>query len=181
MYVLLTALNNLLIQTYRCSIVLVTEIVADVCIALALIWKFRSLNSSASLANMRAFIRRLVIMTVKTGSATSIVVLIAFTLYISNPEANFSVGLMFTLGRVYSLTTLVNLNARNRLHGEIEGNDDDLEQANWLKSNTERRGQQQEAHRMSVIRITKTFHVEDLSAVRPSDDSYVYFPAYCLL
>lgn len=144
---------------------LVTSAIADVCIALALIFQFRHLTSYASLPNVRSVIQRLLIATIKTGSATSIVALTVFTLYIINPKANLSLGLGFILGRLYSLTMLANLNARNRLQGEIENKGVNCEPTDWLKASATRREQQLGVYETSLVHIVKTVHIEDASAV----------------
>lgn len=142
------------------SIWIVTGAVADVCIAIALIWQFWRIAKHTSFPNTRSLIHRLVIATIKTGSATSIIALVIFLLYIIDNQQNFALGIAFSLGRIYSLTMFVNLNARNTLSGAGQSENNEFEMSNLRSKNAGGHGDHSKAPSVSVIHVVKTIHIE---------------------
>ncbi|KAJ7866436.1 hypothetical protein B0H14DRAFT_3442431 [Mycena olivaceomarginata] len=89
---------------------LVTEAVVDINIAATLLWQLR--KARPNLVETRSVLDRLVTLTIQTGTATvalSVGGLVAFFL---KKESNVPVGMVYTLGRVYMLSMLANLNIR---------------------------------------------------------------------
>lgn len=74
-------------------------------------------------AATKSLIFRLIITTIRSGSATSVVALTALSLFLGDEEANYCVGVAGTLGRIYTLTMLANLNARRVIRGVGQSDD----------------------------------------------------------
>ncbi|KAL0575675.1 hypothetical protein V5O48_006286 [Marasmius crinis-equi] len=89
---------------------LVSSAIADVTIAASLVVQLHRVKTA--FANTQSLIKRLSGLAIQTGSATSVIALIALIIYLQNNESNISVGVAFTLGRMYALTMLRNLNTR---------------------------------------------------------------------
>ncbi|KAL8291493.1 hypothetical protein RQP46_002471 [Phenoliferia psychrophenolica] len=93
----------------------------DFLIAVALLWRLIILKkqhqSAAAMveSRMTGVLERLVVTTIETGSATATVALVILTTYLADKETNTCVGIGFTLGRIYTLTMLMNLNPRKEL------------------------------------------------------------------
>ncbi|KAF7341400.1 hypothetical protein MVEN_01876800 [Mycena venus] len=89
---------------------LVTEAVADLGIAAALLWEFlRTKSSSTETQNV---LNGLVTVTLQTGTATAAVALVAVIGYLLSQESNIGVLFTLCLGRTYMLSMLANLNIR---------------------------------------------------------------------
>ncbi|KAJ7333996.1 hypothetical protein DFH08DRAFT_1019835 [Mycena albidolilacea] len=91
------------------SILLVGEAVADLSIAAALLWQLRK---ARNLAGTRSVLNRLVALTIQTGTATATIAVAALIAFLLDPESNVSVGIGYTLGRMYVISMLANLNVR---------------------------------------------------------------------
>ncbi|KAJ6531462.1 hypothetical protein DFH09DRAFT_1183070 [Mycena vulgaris] len=89
---------------------LVTEAVVDLSIAAALLWELRKVRPA--LADKRSVLDRLVALTIRTGTATATLAVATVIAYLVKEESTISTGIAFTLGRVYVLSMLANLNIR---------------------------------------------------------------------
>ncbi|KAJ7062695.1 hypothetical protein C8F01DRAFT_1134974 [Mycena amicta] len=92
------------------SIWLVIEAVADLSIAAAMLWELR--KARPTLVDTRSVLDRLVVLTIRTGTATATLAVATVIAFLLNDETNISVGIAYTLGRVYVLSMLANLNVR---------------------------------------------------------------------
>ncbi|KAJ7466291.1 hypothetical protein FB451DRAFT_1260590 [Mycena latifolia] len=92
------------------TIWLVTEAVADLSIAAALLWELR--KARPSLVDTRSVLDRLVALTIRTGAATATLAVATVIAFLLKEETNISVGIAYTIGRVYVLSMLANLNVR---------------------------------------------------------------------
>ena len=111
-------------------------------------------------AATKSLIQRLIIATIRSGTATSIIALITVALFLSDKEANFCVGLTFCLGRVYTLTMLSNLNSRRAVSGVGESDEREPSGNSFSqRSGTARRNQ--ESFGMSGIHVIRTVRMED--------------------
>ncbi|KAJ7660866.1 hypothetical protein DFH06DRAFT_1193473 [Mycena polygramma] len=81
---------------------LVSGVVADTCIAAALLWEFTKGKGA----------KRLGAQLVQSGAAGAAVALIALIAYLLDHRNNVHLGIAWCLGRVYVLTMLANLNTR---------------------------------------------------------------------
>ncbi|KAJ6505894.1 hypothetical protein C8R47DRAFT_1316044 [Mycena vitilis] len=81
---------------------LVSEVVADACIAAALMWEFRKGKGA----------KRFGAQLVQSGAAGAVVTLVALVAYLLDHRSNVHLGIAWCLGRVYVLTMLANLNTR---------------------------------------------------------------------
>ncbi|KAF8918438.1 hypothetical protein CPB85DRAFT_1430610 [Mucidula mucida] len=89
---------------------LVASAVADIAIAVSLVFKLQS--TPTTFKETKTLIHRLTFAAVQTGSVTSALAILCLILYLINTESNITVGFGFCLGRVYTLTMLFNLNTR---------------------------------------------------------------------
>ncbi|KAF8198797.1 hypothetical protein K438DRAFT_1966764 [Mycena galopus ATCC 62051] len=89
---------------------LVTEAVTDISIAAALLWELMKVR--ASLKATKSLVNRLVAQTIQSGSAGAIIALAASIAFLINKESNVPTGIAYTLGRIYCITMLANLNSR---------------------------------------------------------------------
>ncbi|KAF7328511.1 hypothetical protein MVEN_02538400 [Mycena venus] len=94
-----------------CTLWLVTEAVADISIAAALIWQFK--KARPYLVETSSILDRLMLLTMQTGTATATIAAGALVAFLLNEESNVCVGIAYTLGRVYMLSMLANLNVRS--------------------------------------------------------------------
>ncbi|KAJ7917457.1 hypothetical protein B0H13DRAFT_2442589 [Mycena leptocephala] len=92
------------------TIWLVTEAVADLSIAAALLWQLR--KAKPTLVETRSALDRLMALTIQTGTATATLAVATLTTFLLKEESNVPVGIAFMLGRVYVLSMLTNLNVR---------------------------------------------------------------------
>ncbi|KAF8215316.1 hypothetical protein K438DRAFT_1955292 [Mycena galopus ATCC 62051] len=89
------------------TIWLITEAVTDISIASALLWEFKKARATFYAT------KRLVAQTIQTGSAGATVALAALVAFLANKESNVPTAIAYTLGRMYCITMLANLNSRN--------------------------------------------------------------------
>ncbi|KAF8202803.1 hypothetical protein K438DRAFT_1758109 [Mycena galopus ATCC 62051] len=89
---------------------LITEAVADLSIAAALLWQL--LKARPTLVETRSVLDRLMMLTIQSGAATATVAAAALIAYLLDEEGNVTVGFAYTLGRMYILSMLANLNVR---------------------------------------------------------------------
>ncbi|KAF7328125.1 hypothetical protein MVEN_02569500 [Mycena venus] len=92
---------------------LVSSAATDTAIASALVIQLRSVTSA--FRETRSLIRRLIFHTIQTGSVTTAIAICVLVTYLNDTNANICVGFGFTLGRLYTLTMLFNLNNRQAL------------------------------------------------------------------
>ncbi|KAJ7775441.1 hypothetical protein B0H16DRAFT_1507411 [Mycena metata] len=92
------------------TIWLVTEAVADLSIAAAMLWELR--KARPTLNESRSVLDRLVALTIRTGTASATLAVAALIAFLLRDDNNVSVGIAYTLGRVYVLSMLANLNVR---------------------------------------------------------------------
>ncbi|EEB91020.1 hypothetical protein MPER_10694, partial [Moniliophthora perniciosa FA553] len=64
-------------------------------------------------------IKQLTTLAIQTGSPGAVVATIALITYLNDIESNITVGVAFTLGRVYTLTMLHNLNSRTYIDHQM--------------------------------------------------------------
>ncbi|KAJ6492973.1 hypothetical protein DFH09DRAFT_1451341 [Mycena vulgaris] len=86
---------------------LVTEAVADLSIAAALLWESR--KPRPTLVDTRSVLDRLVALTIRTGTATATLAVATVIAFLLKEETN---SIAYTLGRVYVLSMFANLNVR---------------------------------------------------------------------
>ncbi|KAJ7708894.1 hypothetical protein B0H17DRAFT_1174192 [Mycena rosella] len=89
---------------------LVSSAATDISIAAALVLQLHSVTSA--FRETRSLIRRLIFHTIQTGSFTTAIAICVLVTYLTDTNANICVGFGFTLGRLYTLTMLFNLNNR---------------------------------------------------------------------
>ncbi|KAJ7323816.1 hypothetical protein DFH08DRAFT_1028571 [Mycena albidolilacea] len=89
---------------------LITEAVTDISIASTLLWEIRKAKSSFK--ETRSLLNRLVAKTIQTGTAGASIALAVLIAFLANKESNVPTGIAYTLGRVYCITMLSNLNSR---------------------------------------------------------------------
>ncbi|KAJ6566099.1 hypothetical protein B0H19DRAFT_1257379 [Mycena capillaripes] len=96
------------------TVFIVTQVSADFIIAGALVYEFQKAKSKFMEGQRRIHnaLNLLVVLTIQTGSAKAIIAVAALILFLINDETNISVGIMYSLGRVYVLSMLLNLNIR---------------------------------------------------------------------
>ncbi|KAJ7869406.1 hypothetical protein B0H13DRAFT_2350935 [Mycena leptocephala] len=92
------------------TIWLVAEAVADLSIAAALLWQLR--KAKPTLVETRSALDQLMALTIQTGTATATLAVATLVTFLLKEESNVPVGIAFTLGRVYVLSMLANLNVR---------------------------------------------------------------------
>ncbi|KAJ7327865.1 hypothetical protein DFH08DRAFT_967662 [Mycena albidolilacea] len=90
------------------TIWLVTEAVVDLSIAAALLWQLRKIRPT--LVETQSVLDRLVALTIQSGTATTTLAVAALIGFLWKEESNISTGFAYTLGRVYVLSMLANLN-----------------------------------------------------------------------
>ncbi|KAJ6544985.1 hypothetical protein DFH09DRAFT_658171 [Mycena vulgaris] len=92
---------------------------ADTLITGVLVWKFRSIKTN--FAGTKDLLRRLSIASVRNGSITTAMTLITIIVFKNQPETNTATMIEMTIGRIYTLSMLSNLNNRSLLMGESQG------------------------------------------------------------
>ncbi|KAJ7490457.1 hypothetical protein FB451DRAFT_1220126 [Mycena latifolia] len=93
-------------------------VAADTVITGVLVYKFRSIKTSFS--DTKSLIRRLWLSAVRNGSITTVMTIITLVVFTLQPETNSAVMIEMTIGRVYTLSMLSNLNNRSVLLGESQ-------------------------------------------------------------
>ncbi|KAF7343083.1 hypothetical protein MVEN_01738700 [Mycena venus] len=93
---------------------LVTQVSVDLIIAGALVYEFQRAKSKFlnGRHRIRNTLNRLVVLTIQTGSATALIAVAGVITFLINVETNISTGILYSLGRVYVLSMLLNLNIR---------------------------------------------------------------------
>ncbi|KAG7087069.1 hypothetical protein E1B28_013050 [Marasmius oreades] len=86
---------------------------SDILIAAILIYTLQRMKTS--FRKTQTLIKRLTILAIQTGSPGSVVATIGLIVYLNDNENNISVGIAFSLGRIYALTMLHNLNSRGQI------------------------------------------------------------------
>ncbi|KAJ7831688.1 hypothetical protein B0H14DRAFT_3463863 [Mycena olivaceomarginata] len=89
---------------------LATEAVVDIDIAATLLWQLR--KARPNLVETRSVLDRLVTLTIQTGTATATLSVGGLVAFFLKEESNVPVCMVYTLGRVYMLSMLANLNIR---------------------------------------------------------------------
>lgn len=90
---------------------LAAKAAADIAIAFAQIWNLQKVK--AQFEDSRHIVRRLSWKAIEAGSVTAMLAIAAIAAYACAPLTNFAVLIGMILGRIYSITLLANLNARN--------------------------------------------------------------------
>ncbi|KAF8135364.1 hypothetical protein K438DRAFT_1997347 [Mycena galopus ATCC 62051] len=90
---------------------LVTEVVVDTSIALALLWEFKKAKEIL-LGETKRVMDRLMAVTIQSGALAATLATAALISYYIMPESNVYTGFLYPLGRVYVITLLSNLNIR---------------------------------------------------------------------
>ncbi|KAJ6496343.1 hypothetical protein C8R45DRAFT_1132482 [Mycena sanguinolenta] len=91
---------------------LISEAVTDISIASALVWELTKIKSS--IRETRSLINKLVTQAIQTGSAGATIALAALIAFFVNKNSNVPAGIAYVLSRIYCITTLANLNSRER-------------------------------------------------------------------
>ncbi|KAJ7254246.1 hypothetical protein C8J57DRAFT_1722206 [Mycena rebaudengoi] len=86
------------------------EALTNVSISVALLWEFRKMRSPFT--NTQSLLRRLASQAIQTGSVGATISVAALIAYFAKNESNIPLGIAYSLGRVYCLTLLLNLNIR---------------------------------------------------------------------
>ncbi|KIY64844.1 hypothetical protein CYLTODRAFT_492794 [Cylindrobasidium torrendii FP15055 ss-10] len=139
------------------TIWLVCSAASDILIALALVWKFQSTNTTFS--QTKSLIQRLTYTAIQTGSVTTVLATLCLILFLIDPASNITVGFGFCLGRVYTLTMLFNLNTRSRSRGLNDSSSQGMShqsahnESYGLRQNTNKTNGGISVHRTAVVRI----------------------------
>ncbi|KAF8959769.1 hypothetical protein BDZ97DRAFT_1836886 [Flammula alnicola] len=91
-------------------------VAADTAISLALIWKLHQTRTFTK--DIQRLITRISVLAIMTGCATSTVAIATLISYLAYPLSALATCFSFFLGRVYSLTMLFSLIARDKLAGD---------------------------------------------------------------
>ncbi|KAF7343070.1 hypothetical protein MVEN_01737400 [Mycena venus] len=93
---------------------LVTQVSVDLIIAGAFVYEYQKAKSKFLKGRRRIHdtLNRLVVLTIQTGSATAVIAVVAVITFLINDETNIPTGIMYSVGRVYVLSMLLNLNIR---------------------------------------------------------------------
>ncbi|KAJ7290149.1 hypothetical protein C8J57DRAFT_1458800 [Mycena rebaudengoi] len=137
-------------------------VAADTFITAILVVKFQTLKTAFT--GTSELLRRLSIAAVRNGSITTTVTIITIVLFKLQPETNTALMLEITIGRVYSLCMLSNLNNRKWLNNGTSGD-------NSSRSGPHRLGTAGETNSNStVVRIQKDIeYSSDRNAAIPMD------------
>uniref|UniRef100_A0A0W0EX89 DUF6534 domain-containing protein n=1 Tax=Moniliophthora roreri TaxID=221103 RepID=A0A0W0EX89_MONRR len=150
--------------------------ITDVSITAILIYTLQRMKTN--FRKTRNMIKRLTTLAIQTGTPGSVVATIALIIYLNDTESNISVGVAFSLGRVYALTMLHNLNSRAYVrHNAQEVEDTDMHISisetflRGLQTETrpDVRGEGIHVHRTAVVHIdgqksVPLEHIETLPA-----------------
>ncbi|KAJ7614025.1 hypothetical protein FB45DRAFT_885590 [Roridomyces roridus] len=91
---------------------------ADAFITAVIVWKFRTIKTS--FASTQQLLHRLLISSVRNGSITTIMTVVTVIIFSIQPETNSATMIEMTIGRIYTISMLSNLNNRTLL-GEAQG------------------------------------------------------------
>ncbi|KAI0630553.1 hypothetical protein C8Q77DRAFT_1133824 [Trametes polyzona] len=92
-------------------------VLANVTISAALVWCFHQGRTGLRKSKSDGIIDRLIMMTVTTGSFTTVVVFAEFVAYLAAPLQSYGVFFSFMLGKLYINTLLTMLNSRTYVRG----------------------------------------------------------------
>ncbi|KAF8232588.1 hypothetical protein L208DRAFT_1360921 [Tricholoma matsutake] len=88
----------------------------DVSLTALLVWQlYTSLRAGTCARETHSLIRRVSIMAIQTGLATSVVACTAFITFVVYPESHITDAVLYCVGRVYSGTMLFTLNTRGMI------------------------------------------------------------------
>ncbi|KAF7343201.1 hypothetical protein MVEN_01751300 [Mycena venus] len=97
---------------------------ADVIITGVLVWTFRTLKTN--FASTTELLHRLSIASLRNGSITTLITVVNLVVFKLQPETNSAVMIEMTIGRIYTLSMLANLNNRtfvlDQLQASVEMN-----------------------------------------------------------
>ncbi|CAK5270628.1 unnamed protein product [Mycena citricolor] len=93
-------------------------VVADTVITVVLVAKFRTMKSTFQ--DTKSLLRRLSLEAVRNGSITTVMTIITLVIFTQQPGENSAVMIEMTIGRVYTLSMLSNLNNRSMLTGDSQ-------------------------------------------------------------
>ncbi|KAM0749432.1 hypothetical protein T439DRAFT_357775 [Meredithblackwellia eburnea MCA 4105] len=88
-----------------------------------LLLRIKASHPVSSLSTMAPVFKRLLIRCVETGSATAGVALLALICFLNDKESNTEAAMAWCLGRIYTLTILVNLLGRRQVNGHSSTSD----------------------------------------------------------
>ncbi|KAF7366355.1 hypothetical protein MSAN_00892000 [Mycena sanguinolenta] len=92
---------------------IVIQVSADLIIAGAYVREFMKAKSVfRGQRQVNNMLNRLVLHTIQTGTATALIAMLALIVFLIDDKTNIPVGIMYTSGRVYVLSMLINLNIR---------------------------------------------------------------------
>ncbi|KAF7374498.1 hypothetical protein MSAN_00334400 [Mycena sanguinolenta] len=141
---------------------LISEAIADVCIAAALIWEFR--KARTVFTDTKSILNRLVALTIQSGGAGAAIALSSLIAFLCNNESNVPAGIAYCLGRVYILTMLANLNLRQSGRNGSSRATPSLQKTHGARS-TERGMESEGVEHYGGIHVHRTVHIEDFSQV----------------
>lgn len=94
---------------------LVSSAMADVLIAISLVITLTRASGRTTIRSTRTLLSRLILTAIQSGTVTSIFAIIVVVTIVTRPTTNDSAYISFSLGHVYNLSMLLNLNLRRRL------------------------------------------------------------------
>ncbi|KAF7366356.1 hypothetical protein MSAN_00892100 [Mycena sanguinolenta] len=95
------------------TVYLITQVSADLLIAGGLLWQLMEAKSLfKGQRRINNMLNRLVSRTIQTGIGTAVIAVLALIVFLIDDKTNIPVGIMYTSGRVYVLSMLINLNIR---------------------------------------------------------------------
>lgn len=89
--------------------------IADVLIMVSLVLTLMRTASGTPIRSTKALIRRLILVAIQSGTVTTILALLSLSIFVAKPRTNDSAYFSLSIGRVYTLTMLFNLNLRRDL------------------------------------------------------------------
>ncbi|KAI3614548.1 hypothetical protein WG66_009742 [Moniliophthora roreri] len=145
--------------------------ITDISITAVLIYNLRQMKTK--FRKTRNMVKRLSTLAIQTGTPGSVVATIALIIYLNDTGGNISVGVAFSLGRVYSLTMLHTLNSRayvRRSTQEDEDTDFNITMPETFRrgeTRTDTRGEGIHVHRTAVVHIddAKSIPLEDIETL----------------
>lgn len=88
---------------------------ADLLIMIFFVLTLTRTASRAKIRSTKALIKRLVLFAIQSGTVTTILALLTLSIFLTKPMSNDSAYFSLSIGRVYTLTMLFNLNLRKGL------------------------------------------------------------------
>lgn len=104
-----------------CLVWLVSTSIADLLIMLSLVYTLSRAASGSTIRSTKALIRSLILVSIQSGTVTTVLALLVLAIYLAKPMTNDSAYFSFCLGRAYTLTMLFNLNLRKNLQNKCHG------------------------------------------------------------